>query len=127
GVRTHRPPFGGAGRRSAGDRSGRSGHGGRGAVRVPLGATRPRSRRPPGLPPLRRDLAAALLRVTPEDGVVSVVVPARNEARRLGPTLIALLEELRLGPGVELEVVVVDDGSVDDTAATVEALTAADP
>jgi 4,4'-diaponeurosporenoate glycosyltransferase len=43
----------------------------------------------------------------------SVVIPARNEASSIG-TLLASLARLRVAPG---EVVVVDDGSDDDTAA----------
>jgi dolichol-phosphate mannosyltransferase len=45
------------------------------------------------------------------DGSVSVVIPARDEAERIGPCLDGLLAD----PDV-LEVVVVDDGSVDGTA-----------
>jgi glycosyltransferase involved in cell wall biosynthesis len=46
---------------------------------------------------------------------VSVVIPARNEAHNLGRTLAALFKQAP--PGVELEVIVADDGSTDDTAA----------
>lgn len=46
---------------------------------------------------------------------VSVVIPARNEAAGLGRTLAALFGQAV--PGVELEALVVDDGSTDDTAA----------
>jgi dolichyl-phosphate beta-glucosyltransferase len=58
---------------------------------------------------------------------LSVVIPANNEARRLGPTLDRVTEYLRArqdreqGPEGEHEVLVVDDGSTDDTAARVEA------
>jgi glycosyltransferase involved in cell wall biosynthesis len=46
---------------------------------------------------------------------VSVVIPARDEARTLGRTLDAVFaQEI---PGVEIEVLVVDDGSRDETAA----------
>jgi chlorobactene glucosyltransferase len=44
---------------------------------------------------------------------VSVIVPARNEARDLGATI----ESLRGQRGVDLEVLIVDDHSVDETAA----------
>ncbi|MFZ5876011.1 MAG: glycosyltransferase [Nitrospirota bacterium] len=44
---------------------------------------------------------------------VSVVIPARNEARDLGATIESLLGQR----GVELEVLIVDDHSVDGTAA----------
>jgi dolichol-phosphate mannosyltransferase len=48
---------------------------------------------------------------------VSVVIPARNEERRLGPCLTAILAD----PEVD-EVLVVDDGSSDGTAALAERL-----
>jgi chlorobactene glucosyltransferase len=44
---------------------------------------------------------------------VSVIIPARNEARDLGATI----ESLRGQRGVDLEVLIVDDHSVDETAA----------
>lgn len=43
---------------------------------------------------------------------VSVLIPARDEADRLGPTLAAVLAQR----GVDLEVIVLDDGSADGTA-----------
>jgi glycosyltransferase involved in cell wall biosynthesis len=46
---------------------------------------------------------------------VSVVIPARDEAHNLGQTLRALFDQTP--PGVELEVIVADDGSTDDTVA----------
>jgi glycosyltransferase involved in cell wall biosynthesis len=46
---------------------------------------------------------------------VSVVIPARDEARTLGRTLDAVFAQEV--PGVEIEVLVVDDGSQDATAA----------
>lgn len=46
---------------------------------------------------------------------VSIVIPARNEADNLGRTLAALFGQAP--PGVELEVIVADDGSTDETAA----------
>jgi dolichyl-phosphate beta-glucosyltransferase len=58
---------------------------------------------------------------------LSVVIPAYNEARRLGPTLDRVTEYLRARQGGEQgregehEVLVVDDGSTDATAARVEA------
>jgi glycosyltransferase involved in cell wall biosynthesis len=45
---------------------------------------------------------------------VSVVIPARDEARTIGRTLEAVFAQE--APGVELEVLVVDDGSADGTA-----------
>lgn len=43
---------------------------------------------------------------------VSVLIPARDEADRIGPTVEAALQQ----EGVDFEVVVLDDGSTDDTA-----------
>jgi 4,4'-diaponeurosporenoate glycosyltransferase len=52
----------------------------------------------------------------PQATLVSVVIPARNEARNL-PRLLDSLAALRPGPH---EVIVVDDGSTDGTAAVAE-------
>ena len=49
---------------------------------------------------------------------VSVVVPTYNRAHLLGPSLASLLAQ----EGVALEIVLVDDGSTDDTVAVVERL-----
>jgi dolichyl-phosphate beta-glucosyltransferase len=46
---------------------------------------------------------------------LSVVIPAFNEEKRLGPTLRRVVDHLR-AQGVSFEVLVVDDGSEDDTA-----------
>jgi glycosyltransferase involved in cell wall biosynthesis len=46
---------------------------------------------------------------------LSIVIPAYNEAVRLGNTLTAVVDYLR-GNQPEAEVIVVDDGSTDDTA-----------
>jgi dolichyl-phosphate beta-glucosyltransferase len=51
--------------------------------------------------------------------VLSLVVPAYNEAERLPPSLARMREHLDAG-GEEYEVIVVDDGSSDGTTATVE-------
>jgi len=56
----------------------------------------------------------------------SVVIPARNEAANIGPTLDALRQRLA-GEGIAYELVVVDDGSSDTTAAEVETRVAVDP
>jgi glycosyltransferase involved in cell wall biosynthesis len=48
---------------------------------------------------------------------LSVLIPARDEAARLGPTLDAVVRQA----GVDLEVLVLDDGSTDGTAALVRA------
>ena len=50
------------------------------------------------------------------EGTISVVIPARDEAARIGPCLDGLAGD----PDV-LEVIVVDDGSTDDTAAVAAA------
>jgi len=57
---------------------------------------------------------------------VSVVIPARNEAGNLGPTLDAIRERLR-AEGIAYELVVVDDGSSDGTADVVRERAARDP
>jgi len=49
----------------------------------------------------------------------SVVIPARNEAALIGPTVRAVL--MQRPPDMDLEVLVVDDGSTDDTAAAAAA------
>jgi len=50
---------------------------------------------------------------------LSIVVPAYNEATRLGATLHSILEYLNRNPAAS-ELIVVDDGSTDDTAAVAE-------
>ena len=47
---------------------------------------------------------------------LSVVIPAYNEEERLGPTLGRILDYLS-GCGYPFEIIVVDDGSTDGTAA----------
>ena len=57
---------------------------------------------------------------------LSVVIPAQNEEGSVGKTVegvVAVLDR----EGIEYEVVVVDDGSTDSTAAVVEAIGAANP
>ena len=56
---------------------------------------------------------------------LSVVMPARNEAPNVGPTLDTLVERLR-AEDIDYEIVVVDDGSTDGTAAEVLARAARD-
>ncbi len=51
---------------------------------------------------------------------LSIVIPAYNEERRLAPTLDATLAYMR-DSGRSHEIIVVDDGSTDGTAATVDA------
>src|SRR5579884_2787832 len=57
---------------------------------------------------------------------LSVVIPARNEAANIGATVEAIGARLRR-ERIDYEVVVVDDGSTDATAAEVQRRAAADP
>jgi dolichyl-phosphate beta-glucosyltransferase len=60
------------------------------------------------------------------DTALSVIIPAYNEARRLLPHLRSVLDYLRAHyPAFEL--IVVDDGSQDETAAAVQAALAGEP
>lgn len=59
----------------------------------------------------------------PPGALVSVLIPARDEAANIAACVGAVLA----GHGVAVEVVVMDDGSRDATAAIVEGLAAADP
>jgi hypothetical protein len=72
-------------------------------------------------------LNARLLRVPPPPASVpekvSVLLPARNEALRLGPTLRAVLDSRHVP---DLEVVVLDDASTDATADVVSEVAAGD-
>ena len=54
---------------------------------------------------------------------VSVLLPVRDEAARVGPTLYSLLAQ----EGVDLEVVVLDDGSTDGSAEVVRRVADGDP
>jgi GT2 family glycosyltransferase len=56
-------------------------------------------------------------------GLVSVLVPVRNEAPRIGPCIQALLRQRE----VNLELLVLDDGSTDGTAEVVRAAAEKDP
>jgi dolichyl-phosphate beta-glucosyltransferase len=62
----------------------------------------------------------------PPTVALSVIIPAYNEARRLPPHLASVLAYLRAHyPAFEL--IVVDDGSRDETAEAVRAALAAEP
>ncbi len=54
---------------------------------------------------------------------ISVIMPALNAGRFIGPALRSLLRE----PEADLDIIVVDDGSTDDTAAIVSELAASYP
>lgn len=58
------------------------------------------------------------------DGPVAVLLPVRDEAHRVGPCLTALLTQERVPA---LSIVVLDDGSSDDTVAVVRAVAGDDP
>jgi len=70
---------------------------------------------------LREPRFAELARSAPMS--VSVIIPARDEARRIGPGIAALLQQ-RVAP---LEVLVVDDHSRDATAQVVRTVANGDP
>ena len=64
------------------------------------------------------------LRGVPAPGTrVSILIPARNEAGNIGPCLEAALAST----GCDIEVIVMDDGSTDATAAIVQSHAARDP
>ena len=64
-------------------------------------------------------------RVHPVQPQYSIVVPAYNESARIGATLERILEHLK-EQNWAAEIVVVNDGSRDDTAATVNRQMACD-
>ncbi len=57
---------------------------------------------------------------------LSVIIPAYNEERRLPATVDSVSAYLR-GQGTSFEIIVVDDGSLDATAAVVESMAAGQP
>src|SRR5579863_1198464 len=57
---------------------------------------------------------------------LSIVIPAYNEEKRLPPTLQAIRSYLDASPYPDAEIVVVDDGSRDGTAAVVRSFAAQD-
>ncbi len=62
---------------------------------------------------------------TSEKLKLSVVIPAHNEEDSIGPTVAAVTEAL-VREGIDYEIVVVDDSSVDETANVVASLAAKD-
>ena len=58
---------------------------------------------------------------------LSIVIPAYNEERRLPATLDVVFNWLEASPYGDVEVLVVDDGSTDATAAVVESRAATEP
>jgi glycosyltransferase involved in cell wall biosynthesis len=58
---------------------------------------------------------------------LSIVIPAYNEERRLPTTLDVILAWLNSAPYLEAELLIVDDGSTDATAALVENRAASEP
>lgn len=56
--------------------------------------------------------------------LLSVIIPAFNEGARLRRTLPELRRYVESRPRSSVEIIIVDDGSVDDTAAVVEAMAA---
>lgn len=64
--------------------------------------------------------------IPPETPTLSLIVPAYNEAARIAETTRAALDWMRDRP-IALELIVVDDGSDDDTAGIAESALAGDP
>lgn len=61
-----------------------------------------------------------------EETFLSVIIPAFNEGRRIGSTLERVLDYVQR-QGYSAEVLVVDDGSTDDTSAVVRSLASSHP
>ena len=59
----------------------------------------------------------------PDDTLVSVLIPARNEAANIG----AAVDAAAASVGVAVEIIVMDDGSTDGTGGIVAAMAAGDP
>jgi hypothetical protein len=72
------------------------------------------------LPAVLAAMNLAMLRATPRhrprpETLISILIPARNEAANIGPAIEAALAST----GVSVEILVMDDGSMDETAAIV--------
>ena len=71
---------------------------------------------------IRREQDLPSRRPVPDGEIrVTMVIPAFREADRIGQTVVRVRHELGAALGADIEVVVVDDGSPDDTAAAAEA------
>jgi len=71
---------------------------------------------------IRREQDLPSRRPVPDGDIrVTMVIPAFREADRIGETVVRVRSELGAALGADIEVVVVDDGSPDDTAAAAEA------
>jgi cellulose synthase/poly-beta-1,6-N-acetylglucosamine synthase-like glycosyltransferase len=68
-------------------------------------------------------LARTPRRPASDQALVSILIPARNEALNIGSAVKAALAS----QGVEIEVIVMNDGSTDDTADIVRAIATRDP
>jgi len=55
---------------------------------------------------------------------VSILIPARNEAHRITPTLVSVLAQEGID---DLEILILDDGSTDGTGEIAESIAAGDP
>ena len=74
----------------------------------------------------RRTIGGRLCGITLKDITYSIVIPAYNEGARLGATLERVLGYVR-GQGWNAEVIVVNDGSRDNTAELVRGFAAKEP
>src|SRR5207249_30467 len=76
---------------------------------------------------LRRPAPAAARGVTMAGHSLTVAIPALNEERNVASTIASVLSAAAAAPGLAIDIVVVDDGSTDRTAAVVSDLARAHP
>lgn len=81
---------------------------------------------PTGAPPPATTPGVAHTGATRQRPVVSLIVPAYNEGRRIGASLAAMSSYLGAA-GYPYEIIVVDDGSTDNTAEILAGAAASDP